>query len=65
LTYLFLCAGISISQAGELQWDPAKPDVITFKPTTAKFVRLTLSGAGTQVCLYELDPSNTKEPDRQ
>lgn len=40
LSYLFLCAGFSVSQAGELKWDPGKPDVITLQPTPAKFVRL-------------------------
>ncbi|MFZ4398264.1 MAG: hypothetical protein ACOYOU_21830, partial [Kiritimatiellia bacterium] len=55
LSCLFLCAGFSASQAGELTWDPGKPDVITLKPTTAKFVRLTLSDTGTEPCLDEVE----------
>ena len=59
LSCLFLCAGFSMSQAGELKWDPGKPDVITLKPTPAKFVRLTLSDAGTESCLDEVEIFST------
>ena len=43
-------------RAAELRWDPAKPDVITFsKPAAARFVRLTLAGAGSEPCLDEVE----------